>query len=174
MILQTIKKNKAHPNRPAKSRKRGFVLLFAIVLSSIVLSIAIGVANIAYKEIRFGTSVKDTNDAFFAADTGVECALFYDKPAQNKFPIAGPATSITCATVSITPTFSEIGTTGNYVFTLTGIGGLSKSCAKVTINKTSSPSTTRVISKGYNDGGDAPGFCIQGPNSVERQLELNY
>ena len=51
MIIKKIKKN------------RGFVILFAVTLSSILLAIALGVANIALKEIRFGTSAKDTNEA---------------------------------------------------------------------------------------------------------------
>src|SRR3990167_1349437 len=70
-----------------KKLKSGFVILFAVTLSALLLSIALGVANIAFKELRFGTSARDTNDAFFAADTGIECALLYDKSdqAQNAF-----------------------------------------------------------------------------------------
>src|SRR5688572_19750284 len=66
---------------------RGFVMLFAVTLSSLILSIAIGVATIALREIKFGTSARDSNDAFFAADTGIECALNYDKEeaTQNAF-----------------------------------------------------------------------------------------
>ena len=41
--------------------------------------------NISLKEIKFGTSARDTNDAFFAADTGAECALFNDKSTQTNF-----------------------------------------------------------------------------------------
>ena len=59
MIILKIKKNK------------GFVLIFAVTLAAILLSIALGISQIALKEIKFGTSAKDTNDAFFAADTGL-------------------------------------------------------------------------------------------------------
>ena len=36
----------------------GFVILFAVSIASIVLAIALGIANIAYKEIKFTTSAK--------------------------------------------------------------------------------------------------------------------
>ena len=94
---------------------RGFVILFAVTLASILLTISLGVSNIALREIKFSTSAKDTNDAFFAADTGTECALFNDKP-PTRFPVAGPATPLTCA--SATPTYSAGSNTGLYSFKL--------------------------------------------------------
>ena len=148
-----------------KKKNKGFVLLFVIVISSIILAITLSIMNVSLKEIKFGTSARDTNDAFFAADTGAECALFNDKSTQNKFPLAGPAAAITCANVSVIPTFSS----GVYNFTVTNLGSTGQSCAKVTVNKSVLP--TAVISKGYNNGGSS---CISSSNTVERQLELNY
>ncbi len=154
MITKKIKKNK------------GFVILFVVMISSIILAITISVANISFKEIKFSTSAKDTNDAFFAADTGAECALFYDKLSENKFPTEGPAQIITCANISITPTFSA----GVYNFIIANLGSTGQSCVKVTVDKSVSP--TVIISKGYNVG-DAS--CNSSSSSrVERQLELSY
>src|SRR3989338_6549604 len=69
-----------------KSKKnKGFVLLFAVTLSSILLAIALGVSNVAFRELRFSTNARSTNDAFFAADTGIECALNYDKSPGSSF-----------------------------------------------------------------------------------------
>ena len=161
MIIKKIKKN------------RGFVILFAVTLSSILLAIALGVANIALKEIRFGTSAKDTNEAFFAADTGAECALFYDKSTGGVF-ITGTSPSITCNNGTFTANESP---TSYWKFVLTGLGSEEKGCAKVTVDKTDlAPcnSLTCIVSKGYNDGGNDPGLCVQGSNSIERQIELNY
>ena len=86
MMIKKIKKNK------------GFVILFAVMLSSIFLAIALGVSNIAFREVTFGTSAKDANDAFFAADVGAECALFNDKnlTVSELFP-----SPITCENKSI-------------------------------------------------------------------------
>lgn len=169
-MINIIIKNKNFFKRPVRYRRpkssgSGFVILFAVTISAILLSIALGVANIAFKEIKFGTSDRDTNDAFFAADTGADCALYYDKSTQNKFPASGPATPITCANANISVNFNA----GVYDFTVANLGNSGQGCAKVTVDKTAP--LTKMISNGYNNGGAS---CVQSSNTVERQIELNY
>ena len=80
---------------PNKKRNRGFVILFAVTISSILMAIAIGVANIALKEAQFETSAKYTNEAFFAADTGLEKVLYKDNRAVSSYtPAPGSWTEI--------------------------------------------------------------------------------
>ncbi len=136
-----------------KKNKKGFVILFSVTISSILLAIALGVSNIALKEVKFGTNARDTNDAFFAADTGIEYALFKDKTSTN-YPAPG-----------------------NWTETIGGLGSAGKGCVIVTITKTTSPTSTTFISKGYNNGsgGSDPSWtCVPTSNSVERQLEVYY
>lgn len=132
----------------------GFVILFAVTISSILLAIALGVANIAVKEVKFSTSAKDTNDAFFAADTGIEYALFHDKTPSEYVPVPNEVF------------------TWDVVVTSPGLN----SCAKVSITKdNTSPSntTTLIVSKGYNVGD--VGTCIStNPNRIERELKVSY
>lgn len=145
MILQKIKRNRA------------FVILFAVTLSAILLAIALGVANIALKEVKFSTSAKDTNEAFFAADTGTESALFQDKNGD----ICSPAP---CSSPPIT---------------ITGLGNTEKGCANVSITKSEDTTTippsirTTIISKGYNLGSDS-GICSPPQNSIEREILTTY
>jgi len=146
MMIKEIKKNKACPAK--RECRRGFVLLFAVTLTAIILSIALGVANITLKEIKFGTSAKDTNEAFFAADTGAEYALFKDK-----FP-GGPYLPGTTTT-----------------FVLSGLAHTGQGCAIVTVDKTNPPAT-KLISKGYNFG--SPACNSTSSNLVEREIELDY
>ncbi len=159
ITLQKIKNNK------------GFVILFAVTLAAILLSIALGVAHVAFKEVRFGTSARDTNDAFFAADTGVECALVYHKnqPADNAF--TGSA-AMSCAGGAVILN----GGAPSWNFVLAGLGSSGQSCAKVTVFKdtTSSPPNvfTTVTSKGYNVGNSACESSSQ--NRIERELKLSY
>ena len=167
MQKEKIQKNKACPSKLEHSG--GFVILFAVMLSSIILAITIGVLNISYKEIKFSTSAKDTNDAFFAADVGAECALFYDKAGGNVFIENSTETGVFC---NGDTSFMEI----NYPiwkFTVSKLGNEEQGCVVVTVDK-SSPSATKIISKGYNDGGSIPNSCTSGENTVERQLELTY
>src|SRR3989344_4229619 len=58
--------------------RRGFTLLFAMIISSIVLSIGLGIFNIALKELVLSSAARESQFAFFAADTGTECALYWD------------------------------------------------------------------------------------------------
>lgn len=156
MILQKTKKNK------------GFVILFAVTLSAILLSIALGVSGIALKEVKFGTSAKETNNAFFAADIGVECALVNDKSSGSVF-VSPSNPLLTCnGNSNIATTESP---TSFWTFTISGLGNTAQSCAKVTVDKRASPVTT-VISKGYNTGN---AFCgSSNPDRIERQIKTTY
>src|SRR5688572_27947484 len=126
---------------------KGFVILFSVTLAAILLSIALGVANISLKEIKFGTSAKDTNNTFTAADTGIEGALFYDRSLESENAFTGTAGGMNCAGNSITPTSSG----AFWTFAVSNIGSSGQSCAKVTVDKTNSPVTV-INSKGYNIG----------------------
>ena len=153
-IISNIKKflNKGPaPYRRRKSSGAGFVILFAVTISSILLAVALGAANIAYREVKFSTSSKDANDAFFAADTGIESALLQDKAPDNI--CTAPCTQS---------------------FLISRLGSSGQSCVKVTADKTASPSLTTIVAKGYNNGGSVSGACNPTANSVERQLEVNY
>jgi Tfp pilus assembly protein PilX len=153
-------------------KNRGFVILFAVTLSAILLSIALGVANVALKEIKFGTSAKDTNEAFFAADAGAECALVNDKSTDSIFvdspSVSSPKNCNGEALVLVKDPKSLF-----WTFIVSGLGSAEQACAKVTVDKTISDKTT-VIARGYNNGGSIPGNCIQESNTVEREIDVNY
>lgn len=59
-------------------QKRGFVLAFSLLISSIVLALAFGIFNILLKQIVLTSSARDSQIAFYAADAGAECALYWD------------------------------------------------------------------------------------------------
>ena len=163
MSKQKIKNNK------------GFVLLFAVTLTAILFAIAIGISNIALKELNFSTSAQDSNDSFFAADVGVECALYEDKSA--KFPAQTTNPNLTISCNNTVPTFSTSGTTASYDFTMLALGNTNKSCVKVTVFKewfaNTSIVNTLVTSRGYNLGGD--GSCgSTSSRLVERELDVRY
>ena len=149
-------------------KNKAFVLLFSIMLSSILLAITIGVTNIALKEINFSASARDTNDAFFAADTGIECALLYDSStaSQNAFTgTAGP--DISCANSNITISRPSLDPVWNFVVPYLSVAG--KACAIVKVDKTLG---TVIVSKGYNTG---DGSCVStNLNRVEREIQASY
>lgn len=154
-------------NKKENKKDGGFVILFAVTLSSILLAIALGVVNIALKEVKFGTSAKDTNNAFFAADSGIECALVNDKSGTSLF-VTGTSPTLVCNNNAISTVESPA---SFWTFALSGLGSSGQSCAKVTVNKTVSPNTA-VIAKGYNIG-DAT-CSSSNPDRIERELKTNY
>ena len=150
----------------------GFVILFAVSIASIVLAIALGIANIAYKEIKFTTSAKETNEAFFAADTGAECALYNDKSSSNSFVEYDSSGLVTCRGGTIILG----GAWPSWSFVVPSLGTSGAACAKVTVTKdavTYFPATrTTILSEGYNLG-DAS--CnSSSPNRVEREVRITY
>ncbi len=157
-MVKNFKKNKrGSVLYKTKDFRSGFVLLFAVTISAIVLAISLGVANIALKEVKFGTNARDANDAFFAADTGIEYALWIDKPIHNEFNTFVPKVTLKV---------------------WSGLGSSGQGCAQVIVDKRTSPAATIIISKGYNigNGDDAPlhDSCNPPLNAVEREIKINY
>ena len=60
------------------TRKKGFVILIAIVVSSLIVSMGIFISTVAYKELVLSTSAKSSQKAFYIADSVLECALRAD------------------------------------------------------------------------------------------------
>lgn len=56
----------------------GFTLLIASLIGSILLTLAIFMTSIAQKEVLLSTLGRDSQYAFYAADAGAECALYWD------------------------------------------------------------------------------------------------
>jgi hypothetical protein len=150
-------------------KNRGFVILYAVTLAAILLSIALGVASIALKEINFTISAKDTNDAFFAADTGAECALFNDKSTIALF-IDPNSPTITCNNHSVVAVESP---TSFWTFYVMNLGSEGLGCSYVTVDKTNSILTT-IISKGYSSIISGSTKCEPGVNAVEREIKVSY
>lgn len=57
-------------------KKGGYALLFTIVIVSIISVIVAGLTNLTYKQMILTSLVKDSQEAFYTADTAIECALY--------------------------------------------------------------------------------------------------
>jgi len=165
---------------PAQYRKRklsgsGFVILFAVTISAILLAMALGASNIAFREIKFSTNAVGSNNALFAADTAIECALYYDHPSHTIFSDVPTAPSMNCAGFSITPTESL---SSFWTFAIGDLGDNGQGCATVTVDKGSTvppPLTTIFVSKGYNNGYVNGDVCAHSNNNtIERELDVSY
>lgn len=63
---------------------RGIALLIAIILTAVFTSIAAAITTFVYKENVLSQTGRASSQAFFAADTALECAIFNDLD-QNIF-----------------------------------------------------------------------------------------
>lgn len=145
-----------------KKSNKGFVALFTVLIAAVILSMAVGISNIAFKQIVLSASATDANKSFYAADSGIECSLYNDlKVSPSEF-IPGQTTfSILCAGQNVL--VSEF-TPGFFVFNI----DYGDSCAEVSIDKTDIVST-EIISTGSNMA------CgVQSSRRVERVIRVTY
>lgn len=56
---------------------RGFILLFSLLVSSVILAAGLSVTRIMIRQISLASIQKDSQMAFFAADAGVECGRYW-------------------------------------------------------------------------------------------------
>jgi hypothetical protein len=66
-----------------KQKQNGYVLLLAVLISSIILAMSMGVFAISLKEVALATFARDSVRAFAAASRGLECAMFADRINDN-------------------------------------------------------------------------------------------
>lgn len=58
--------------------KRGFALLFSILISGLLITIGISIFNISIKELMISASIRDSQIAYYAADSATECFSYWD------------------------------------------------------------------------------------------------
>jgi len=148
----------------------GFTVLFAVLIGSILFSIGIAIAHLSTKEILLSVAGKQSEIAFFAADTGIECALYYDLRVGDIFPessagsVGGPIVCSGNNNVTVTLDDSDsTAATSTFQIDFSPSG-----CAEVFVGKTVTGSTV-IESRGRND-------CGGGVNRarVERALRVRY
>lgn len=153
-------------------QQSGFVILFTILISSIILMIGFGIFSIATRETILSSSARDAQAAFYAADAGAECALF----AESQGVFSTPSVVDECNGTRIIYDPSNPSPVTFFVI----VDNISSrtTCAEVTVvnlpGTGTSPSRRRVISQGYNicDNNGRPDRT--NPRLVERVLDTKY
>lgn len=82
---------------------RGFTLLIAVVLTSVILSVGLALLDVAYKQVTLSSTARYSQYAFYAADSALECALYWDQQL-NAFNYGAPLSSgsLSCGGRAIT------------------------------------------------------------------------
>jgi Tfp pilus assembly protein PilX len=189
--MNTNKKN----NFPsAAGCSRGFTLLFAILVGSLLVGIGIAITNLALKQLSISSLGRESQLAFYAADSGAECALYWDihgadsNHSGKPFYFASPANSSVVGTmlcgVSIAkpPTAPSGCVSGNQVTVCSGTDangdgytsnsfevdyGSPSPCALILVKKYDGRNV--VESNGINDC-----TLTNNPYRVERSIRVEY
>ncbi|HZS42647.1 MAG TPA: pilus assembly PilX N-terminal domain-containing protein [Candidatus Paceibacterota bacterium] len=169
--------------------KNGFTLLFASLVVSLLLSIGLAILNITLQQVLLSSAAKESQFAFYNADTGIECALYWDKngPSGRIFATSSQSNSlvasdINCNGVTASAWSSALSNSGDgswdTSFDLiypTGECDVVKNpttpIVHIVVNKSFPDNIntyTDIKSRGYNT-------CdANNPRRVERGLEVQY
>jgi Tfp pilus assembly protein PilX len=138
-------------NFSQKKKEAGVTLFIAMVITATLLLISAGVVAIAVKEANISNVAKNSQVAFYAADSGVECALYW--MAKNPQP---SGTTVSCGGSSTVynglPFTFNVTTPYCTTITVTSLGG----------------GKTQIESRGHNT------CTVGGTNRVERALRVTY
>lgn len=166
------------PNSP-RPAPRGFTLLLAALISAIVLSLGAAIFQIARKEVTLSSLGRDSQFAFYVADTAAECALYWDFKFSY-FSTTSPETvTPTCDGAPMNPS----GLAAVYPYTVTTEqmdlfrdaspqGGY---CAQVSVAKSLDPATQAIRTVIHADGYSTNcASVLTSPRSLQRSVELRY
>ena len=149
--------------------QQGFTLFIALVVMGTLLLISTGIVNLALKQSFIASAGRESQMAFYAADTGIECVLYWDissPTGQSSFLTSSGAT-INCNRDANNPGNQWV-VGGNAVSIVGPITFLPDPyCAIVTVTK-NADGTTEVRSLGYNSCDAA------NPRRVERAVRARY
>ncbi len=177
-----------------EKKNKGFTMLFAVLVSVLVLSVGASIITLALKQIRLSGSARDSQFAFYAANTGLECAEYWDwqfspdgsmifRSPLEEAEYTGDEDNVTCVGNMIMDTSSD---PEQWQYPADGVIGVTRFwikfeesdplipyCAQVTVTKTRNISNpelidTKIDSRGYNT-------CdLDNSRRIERGLETNY
>jgi hypothetical protein len=171
---------------------RGFTLFYALLVSSLALAIGAAIFDITIREIDLASASTQSQYAVYAADSGAECALYWESKYVNAATNNNGGTNSAFATsstdgqavlvtggnlncggadisASASWSVSSVAGSATTTFNMTGTGPNSFQipCAIITVAKSGNPSATTITAHGYNT-------CVSGPLQLERVLQVTY
>jgi len=158
--------------------QKGIALYVAVIVSGIVTLLAVAMADTAYRQIILARASENSQHAFYIANTGVECALYYDA-YENAFPSNEDEDEIDEGTIrcaddtDVRDIDTEVdGNSATTTFMLDGITSNPETCAIITVGKheyteSGSPRVGTLI---LVDGR----YPCEGPRSAERSIRVRY
>lgn len=147
-------------------RQRGFTLLIAVILASVLLTVGIALLDIAYKQVILSSSAKQSQYAFYAADAALECALYYDQRFDVFNTNPDNYSSITCGGFTI-PVSSSGAAPRVTTFSIPCAGGGTQATLRIYKNDSGSD-PSKLYASGFSS-------CnASDPRRIERGMKVAY
>lgn len=134
------------------NKQGGFTLLIAIIMTSMLLIISFVVVNVALKQLVLASAAKESQYAFYAADSGTECAVYWDIPRDGSLSRFDPYYSTPTNAISCNGaiTVSRPAIVSGYSTSTITIN-FTEGCAIVrVVKRVGVATTTKIDSRGYN------------------------
>lgn len=148
--------------------RRGFTLLLSTLIASLLLILGASMFGITKKEVILSSLGRDSQFAFYAADAGSECGLYWDF-RHDLFATTTPNSTATCDQQLLgTFQFPGYGVPQNFEYQPNG------HCVRVTVTKYDPAlvgPTTIILSRGYNT---TCAGIVTNPRALERSIELTF
>jgi hypothetical protein len=167
-----------------QGNKKGFVILFASMIATIIMVISFAMASVSIKSTALATTSSEALTALYAADAGIDCALQVMNPPPwlpVVFLVGPPPMSLWSSPFCGNTWLSappSLPLTSAYTFDIeirdTTTPTL-QSCASISIEQdvTVTPMITTVYARGYSRcNGSVPD--VNHPRFLERTMEVEY
>lgn len=156
------------------TKQSGFVILFTILITVIIIMMGLGIYSVATRETVLSGTSREAQAAFYAADAGIECALYAQSLGEDS-PLTENGGTFDCGNndaVLVTYTGES------YEFDILVGSGTSATCAHVTVFDEMLNGAIvgrRAIAQGYNICNPSTAKPIRtNPMLVERDLDTTY
>lgn len=158
-----------------KNTQRGFALLIAVIFMSVMLAFGLALGSLSYKQQVLASSAVQSQYAFYAADAGLECALYADQ-RENRFayPPSAPSSAPAMTCDGSAPFSASFLYTASQFVVLNRVSlDSNRRCADVTVYKPNGAGTTYIFSQGY-DVSCSTVVSPGGTRFVARGLNASY
>jgi hypothetical protein len=149
------------------SNEKGFTILLAALVASLVLTLGIAIFSVAQKQVILSSLGRSSQYAFYAADTGAECGLYWDV-RFDYFSSTSPS-GITPACDGTPLVFT--GAPGALPYTMFFEFEPNGYCSQVTVYKNITNPKTVIHADGFST--PCSDISISG-RALQRSVELSY
>lgn len=149
-----------------KNKKGGYALMFTLMVVSVVSVITAGLINAANKQLILYSLAKDSQLAFYQADTAGDCALYADRKDPGNITTVGGSWSCGGLDLVVTPISN-----GYKIYPINSTTNSMDPCFKIDVRKdTGTPNVikTEISARGYN-------ICdASNIRTVEREINIKF